>query len=1032
MKLSILTNVFLLASFVSRSGAQMYAHVERTNLNNNNKCVAKCMQSKRHESVSRVCDQAKQGYLPYTYKACLEGVNNALKQVCEASCDADNAKTLLKKSDFEECKLVQAKYVWCKRGYILAWERLSSFASTIIVEKESAKVEESVRDLDITQQQSDMSNVQSLLEEIDQATEEQCESEVDIEPLDEDRMSSFQTELVPLSTVIVSEESAKIKESVRDLTDVTQQQQCDMSTSTVQELEEICQATEEQLENNKVGIETLSGDWVSSFQTELMPTQERKIASELKHSFESHGIEGSVALIQFERLTSIEAIAGRSHFIDFMPGWGCQHTSGVSNHDTTSKLQTRRIMNEHAVGESNHHDEDCAWDISSPCSTRIRTELADHTWPSRHVLLANSDKGGGAKAIIQATQPADPFQVIDTGPFDRLPPSNAFGEVIWMISRLCVEEPLWLEPSQDTLDIWKRLPVEHKHIEEHSQRRVKSNIALPSLEFISAAEIICSFEPPLNFNLKEIASPITIEVIVRLGVFIDTKSHLRTLKSVISGVNSSKKLICGYRTKGPDDIYFCGVLWILEDAIDLKLVVNRQCSNDTGSNFRARLLLRSKLTDEYHFAKTLGREHAESRRRSSQSITTAQELCGTYSNQILFRYTLVKSQRRVWQIQNRAKSIFTTFLIQVSFSMLMDQVIVILKEAKRQLKSRTENNMSTLLGQIFPAGIGGKGRCFDLLPDGTSVGNYASVDVGAYTKNYLAMVITLLAILFDASTSLFGPSMQLHATKVMTFVFLLCVSISLIGWAYKDRASDGIATQQTAATTNEAVVTSNIFQDPRIPSSVELELSLPSKAAHEDSSNKAMVTIIAVDPLQELSKVNDLTREFDGYSDSMHVDDRYSDSTAMQVYEALTGLDHPGFIAFSRNLLSFDVCSLTDSVSCDLRRLALMLFMLAYHNSDGTANELQDVTLSSGSVISPSTNLNFEEVSDNEVISADGENGGNGVDLSTNIEPSRRKLMALRSELGTHWKSPTSSKRRMRRMRRSPRARSRPKYFEPT
>eukprot|EP00986_Skeletonema_menzelii_P021529 scaffold34831_cov217-Skeletonema_menzelii.AAC.2 len=109
-----------------------------------------------------------------------------------------------------------------------------------------------------------------------------------------------------------------------------------------------------------------------------------------------------------------------------------------------------------------------------------------------------------------------------------------------------------------------------------------------------------------------------------------------------------------------------------------------------------------------------------------------------------------------------------------------------------------------------------------------------------------------------------------------------------------------------------------------------------------------------------------------------------------------------------------------------------MLLMLAYHNSDRTANDEPDVALSSGSEISSDTNLDLdlEEVSDNEAISANKDNGEDIVLLcSTNMESSRRELMALRSELGAHWKSPSTSKRRMRR---SPRTRSRPKYFEPT
>mmetsp|Transcript_23815 Transcript_23815/g.38788 ORF Transcript_23815/g.38788 Transcript_23815/m.38788 type:complete len:829 (+) Transcript_23815:357-2843(+) len=531
MKLLFSPIICLLASFVSRAGAQSYA--ERMNLNNSNdKCVSKCMHSKEQNAVvSHVCDQAmNDGFV--AYNACSAGRNNAFKQVCEASCDAFNAKTLLRKSHGKACKSVRAKYAWCKRGYIQTWEKLSSFASTIIVEEVSVNVEESVRDLaDITQQQqSGNSNVQAIVEEIDQATEKQFES--------------------------------------------------------------------------KVGMETLDGDRVSSFQTELVPTQGKNIANEMRHSFESHGIDGSVAIIHFERFTSIEASAGRSHCIDFYtPGWGLQHTSGLSNYDTVPELQTRTGMDGQIVGES------------SSCSTRICAELADHT-PSLHKFFANAgcDGGGGAVAISQATQATDVCQFIDTGPSGPSPLSKSFTREVqwlWVISRHSVEDDLLLlGSSSDVLDHWEHLPADQHHIEEHSKRRVEPKIAFPSHEFISAAEIICSFEPPLDFNLKETTASIMIEVIASRDVLVDTR-------------------------------------------IDLKLFRNHQCSNDTGS-FRSCLLLRSRLTDQHHFARALGREHM----KGSQSIGTASELCGTYSSQTLFRYAHVKSQRRVWHFPSTVKSNF--------------------------------------------------------------------------------------------------------------------------------------------------------------------------------------------------------------------------------------------------------------------------------------------------------------------------------------------------------------------------------------
>ena len=106
-------------------------------------------------------------------------------------------------------------------------------------------------------------------------------------------------------------------------------------------------------------------------------------------------------------------------------------------------------------------------------------------------------------------------------------------------------------------------------------------------------------------------------------------------------------------------------------------------------------------------------------------------------------------------------------------------------------------------------------------------------------------------------------------------------------------------------------------------------------------------------------------------------------------------------------------------------QLASLLLTMTYRSS---ANEPDVVVLSFGSVKSPGTNLELEDASDAEVISADGENEEDFVlpgDTYT-IKPSRRELMALRSELGSHWNSPSK-----RRMRRNSRTRSCPQYFQP-
>ena len=134
-----------------------------------------------------------------------------------------------------------------------------------------------------------------------------------------------------------------------------------------------------------------------------------------------------------------------------------------------------------------------------------------------------------------------------------------------------------------------------------------------------------------------------------------------------------------------------------------------------------------------------------------------------------------------------------SFLTQVNFSMLMHQVILISKGAASLLKSRTEKNMSTLLGQIFPSGIGGESRCFDVLTDSTS-------HIGSCMEKYLAMVTTFvkqaLVIFSDTSKSFVGALLQLQSTKVMTLVSLICIGVSFIGWNIPLMAFDGSELKQ--------------------------------------------------------------------------------------------------------------------------------------------------------------------------------------------------------------------------------------------
>lgn len=118
----------------------------------------------------------------------------------------------------------------------------------------------------------------------------------------------------------------------------------------------------------------------------------------------------------------------------------------------------------------------------------------------------------------------------------------------------------------------------------------------------------------------------------------------------------------------------------------------------------------------------------------------------------------------------------------------------------------------------------------------------------------------------------------------------------------------------------------------------------------------------------------------------------------------------------------------------ELRQLAWILLLMAYRNyddDDGATNE-PDVVLSSESEISisPGTDLALEELFDDEIIFVNEKRGSDEAlvrNTNTKSSSSRQELVALRSELGRHWNSPSKS-----RIRKSYRIRSRPKYFEPT
>ena len=228
----------------------------------------------------------------------------------------------------------------------------------------------------------------------------------------------------------------------------------------------------------------------------------------------------------------------------------------------------------------------------------------------------------------------------------------------------------------------------------------------------------------------------------------------------------------------------------------------------------------------------------------------------------------------------------------------------------------------------------------------------------------------------------------------------------------------------------------DLSSDRYATSHLSADLDSPSLGLNHSLPSSMQMIVTELGPPQELPTIQNrqfgrsLTQNATIYPQLMlpAPSDRTS---SFEMVETSVTMKHSRRFSSVQSSLTFS--ALKESYSClifgELRQIALLLLMLVYHNSDGNTNEPDDVALSSGSVTPTSADLELEEVSDDEVISSAGENEEDFVlsgDTNT-IKPSRRELMALRSELGSHWNSPSK-----RRMRRSPRTRSRPQYFQPT
>eukprot|EP00985_Skeletonema_marinoi_P002094 scaffold852_cov179-Skeletonema_marinoi.AAC.1 len=217
------------------------------------------------------------------------------------------------------------------------------------------------------------------------------------------------------------------------------------------------------------------------------------------------------------------------------------------------------------------------------------------------------------------------------------------------------------------------------------------------------------------------------------------------------------------------------------------------------------------------------------------------------------------------------------FLIQVNFSRLIAKVVIILKEAIHLLKSRTEKNISALLGQAFPAGIRGKETA---LPLCSVVGDSLPVNIGTCTLKNLTMTITCvkqaLAIRFGHSTSLHRP-LQLLGVKMTTLVcLLLCVSISVIGWSIPLMLFDGSKLGQ------------GFLQHQNIPEAVlDLEAGAFSSITSRLTSLPLRDTSNSLISMESISNVVDL----------------HSVSTAMGTSDRQADLNRPGLADYTLCML---------------------------------------------------------------------------------------------------------------------------------
>jgi hypothetical protein len=129
-------------------------------------------------------------------------------------------------------------------------------------------------------------------------------------------------------------------------------------------------------------------------------------------------------------------------------------------------------------------------------------------------------------------------------------------------------------------------------------------------------------------------------------------------------------------------------------------------------------------------------------------------------------------------------SIFSR-LIQMNICPFLVKIIFSLKEIVRLLISCAKQNVSRLVGRLFPV-IPAEPPCADLIHDSASVGNSNLVEVGTDTSmmQFLPVPLTIVKQVLTMPLELIHPFLirGCKASALLRLSLMLCVCISLIAW----------------------------------------------------------------------------------------------------------------------------------------------------------------------------------------------------------------------------------------------------------